>query len=215
MARALRSRARRRPRTERSAAPTAGTWHCLSKSVAETDRLGRRIGRSLQGGELVALYGELGSGKTALVRGMAAGLGAPPQAVSSPTFVLIHEYHGRVRLAHADLYRLDSATELQHIGLSDYDDGRTVTAIEWAEKAGHDLPADRLEIHLQHRSPSVREITLVPRGARARRLLARLRRRSPRDTRLSAKPRETTGLAARLRAGPLSSRTAGQRRRIQ
>jgi tRNA threonylcarbamoyladenosine biosynthesis protein TsaE len=167
------------------------TWHCLSKSVAETDRLGRRIGRSLQGGELVALYGELGSGKTALVRGMAAGLGAPPQAVSSPTFVLIHEYHGRVRLAHADLYRLDSATELPHIGLSDYDDGQTVTAIEWADKAGHDLPADRLEIHLQHRSPSVREITFVPRGARARLLLAR------------------------VRAGQLSSRTAGQRRRIR
>lgn len=185
-----RLQARRRSRTERSA-PAAGTWHCLSKSVAETDRLGRRIGRSLQGGEIVALYGELGSGKTALVRGMAAGLGASPEAVSSPTFVLIHEYQGRVRLAHADLYRLDSAAELPHIGLSDYDDGQTVTAIEWAEKAGHDLPADRLEIHLQHRSPSVREITLVPRGARARRLLAR------------------------VRAGQLSSRTAGQRRRTR
>ncbi len=140
----------------------------------------------------MALYGELGSGKTALVRGMAAGLGAPPEAVSSPTFVFIHEYHGRVRLAHADLYRLQSYTELPHIGLSDYDDGRTVTAIEWAEKAGHDLPADRLEIHLQHRSPGIREITFVPRGARARRLLARLR-------------------AGQL----LSRRTAGQRRRTR
>lgn len=170
---------------------SSGTWHCLSKSVAETDRLGRRIGRSLQGGEIVALYGELGSGKTALVRGMAAGLGASPQAVSSPTFVLIHEYHGRMRLAHADLYRLDSATELPHIGLSDYDDGRTVTAIEWAEKAGHDLPADRLEIHLQHRSPSVREITFVARGARARRLLARVRapRRSGRTAGRRRQPR--------------------------
>lgn len=150
-------------------------WHCLSKSIAETDRLGRRIGRTLQGGEIVALYGELGSGKTALVRGMAAGLGAPPRAVSSPTFVLIHEYHGRMRLAHADLYRLDSAAELPHIGLSDYDDDHTVTVIEWAERAGHDLPADRLEIHLRHRSPDVREIAFIPRGARARRLLARVR----------------------------------------
>ena len=92
---------------------------------------------------------------------------------------------------HADLYRLDSATELPHIGLSDYEDGRTVTAIEWADKAGHDLPADRLEIHLQHRSPSIREITFVPRGTQARRLLAR------------------------MRAGQLSSRTAGQRRRTR
>jgi len=166
----------------------SGTWHRLSKSVADTDRLGRRIGRSLQGGEIVALYGELGSGKTALVRGLAAGLGAPPQAVSSPTFVLIHEYHGRLRLAHADLYRLDSATELPHIGLSDYDDGRTVTAIEWAEKAGDELPADRLEIHLRHRSPNVREIAFIPRGAQARSLLAR------------------------VRIQRLSGRTAGQRR---
>ncbi len=190
MAHTARMRAPRRVGRE-SQRSLPGTWHCLSKSVAETDRLGRRIGRSLQGGEIVALYGELGSGKTALVRGMAAGLGASPQTVSSPTFVLIHEYHGRMRLAHADLYRLDSATELPHIGLSDYDDGRTVTAIEWADKAGHDLPADRLEIHLQHRSPSVREITFVPRGTRARRLLARVR--APRR----------------------SGRTAGHRRRIR
>ncbi len=151
------------------------TWDCLSKSVADTDRLGRRIGRSLQGGEVLALYGELGSGKTALVRGLAAGLGAAPQSVSSPTFVLIHEYRGRLRLAHADLYRLDSAAELPHLGLSDYDDGRTVMAIEWADKAGSHLPADRLEIHLRHRSPNVREIALTPQGAQARRLLARVR----------------------------------------
>jgi tRNA threonylcarbamoyladenosine biosynthesis protein TsaE len=188
--RSARPRTRRRLQTDRSAS-ASDTWHCLSKSVAETDRLGRRIGRSVQGGEIVALYGELGSGKTALVRGMAAGLGAPAQAVSSPTFVLIHEYHGRVRLAHADLYRLDSAAELPHIGLSDYEDGRTVTAIEWAEKAGHDLPADRLEIYLRHRSPGLREITFVPRGARARRLLGR------------------------VRAGQLPSRTAGRRRRTR
>jgi tRNA threonylcarbamoyladenosine biosynthesis protein TsaE len=168
--------------------PPAGAWHCRSKSVADTDRLGRRIGRALQGGEIVALYGELGSGKTALVRGMAAGLGASPRTVSSPTFVLIHEYHGRVRLAHADLYRLDSAADLTHIGLSDYDDGRTVTVIEWADKAGDELPADRLEIHLRHRSPNVREITVVPRGVRAQRLLTR------------------------VRIQRLSGRTAGQRR---
>ena len=194
----VRLRARRRPRAERSA-QTAGAWRCLSKSVADTERLGHRIGRSLQGGEIIALYGELGSGKTALVRGMAAGLGAPPQTGSSPTFVLIHEYRGRVRLAHADLYRLQSRAELPHIGLSDYDDGHTVTAIEWADRAGNELPADRLEIHLRHRSPNVRDIAFIPRGAGARRLLARLRRR----------------LAARVRIQRLSGRTAGQRRQAQ
>ena len=163
-------RAGRQPRR-----PPAGAWHCLSKSVADTERLGRRIGRSLQGGEIIALYGELGSGKTALVRGMAAGAGASPRAVSSPTFVLIHEYHGRVRLAHADLYRLQSHAELPHLGLSDYEDGHTVTAIEWADRAGDELPADRLEIHLRHRSPTVRDIAFIPQGSGARRLLARVR----------------------------------------
>ncbi len=169
MARAL--RAGRRSRTERSA-PAGGEWRRLTKSAAETDRLGRAIGRSARGGEVVALYGELGSGKTALVRGLAAGLGASPHAVSSPTFVLIHEYHGRVRLAHADLYRIESATELPHIGLSDYEDGRTVIAIEWADKAGEELPGDRLDIHLRHQGPTTREITIKPTGPQARRLLA-------------------------------------------
>lgn len=165
-------------RRERTSGPhPIGAWRCVSRSPAETDRLGRRIGRALQGGETLALYGELGTGKTALVRGMAEGLGASPQTVSSPTFVLIHEYHGRLRLAHADLYRLDSAEDLRHTGLSEYDDGRTVTAIEWAEKAGAELPADRLEIHLHHRSPTAREIVFIPRGARARRLLVRVRTR--------------------------------------
>ncbi len=187
MAQAVKGRAPRKGGRKPRRQPS-GAWHYLSTSVADTDRLGRRIGRALQGGEIVALYGELGSGKTALVRGMAAGLGASPQAVSSPTFVLIHEYHGRLRLAHADLYRLQSHTEVLHVGLSDYDDGRTVTAIEWANKAGDELPADRLEIHLQHRSPNVREIAVIPRGAPARRLLARARRQR------------------------LSGRTAGQRR---
>lgn len=125
----------------------------------------------------MALYGELGSGKTALVRGMAAGLGASPQAVSSPTFVFIHEYHGRLRLAHADLYRLDSAAELPHLGLSDYDDGRTVTAVEWADKAGEELPRDRLDVHLRHHGQTTRTITLTPTGQQAQRLLVRVRAR--------------------------------------
>jgi tRNA threonylcarbamoyladenosine biosynthesis protein TsaE len=173
MAHAL--RAGRRHRAERSA-PETGTWRRLTKSAAETDRLGRAIGRCARGGDVVALYGELGSGKTALVRGLAAGLGAPRQAVSSPTFVLIHEYHGRLRLAHADLYRIESATELPHIGLSDYEDGRTVLAIEWADKAGRELPGDRLDVHLRHQGPTTREIVLRPNGPQARRLLALVRR---------------------------------------
>jgi tRNA threonylcarbamoyladenosine biosynthesis protein TsaE len=127
----------------------------------------------LQGGEVLALYGELGTGKTAFVRGIAEGLGASQRAVSSPTFVLIHAYHGRLPLIHADLYRIQSHTELQHIGLWDYDDGLTVTAIEWAEKAGSELPADRLEVHLRHHGHNTREIVVTAMGIRSHTLLAR------------------------------------------
>jgi len=176
MAQAAKTQAQRRDRRVLRPDPS-GTWRCLSRAPEETDRLGRRIGRVLEGGETLALYGEVGTGKTALVRGIAAGLGASPRAVCSPTFVLIHEYRGRLRLAHADLYRLDSAGDLRHTGLSEYEDGDTVLAVEWAEKAGTELPADRLEVHFRHRSPTAREIVFVPRGARARRLLARVRAR--------------------------------------
>jgi len=150
-------------------------WTHLSRSPLETDRVGRRIGRCLQGGETLALYGELGSGKTALVRGIAAGLGAQPAEVSSPTFVFIHEYHGRCRLAHADLYRIESPSELQQLGLSEYDDGMTVIAIEWAEKAGIHLPTDRLDIRLSHQSPTTRRIAMTATGPVAQRLLTRLK----------------------------------------
>lgn len=132
----------------------------LSRSLRDTVRLGEAIGKSALGGEVLALYGELGSGKTAFVRGLAAGLGAGPRGVSSPTFVLIHEYHGRLRLAHADLYRLSSVGMLAQLGLEEYFDGRTVVAIEWAERALDELPLDRIDIHFTHQSETERHIRL-------------------------------------------------------
>jgi tRNA threonylcarbamoyladenosine biosynthesis protein TsaE len=135
----------------------------------------------LQGGEVLALFGELGTGKTVLVRGIAAGLEAPPCSVSSPTFVLVHEYRGKFPLIHADLYRLESPGELDQLGLSDYVDGRHVLAVEWAEKAGSDLPDDRLEVHLGHQSNTVRTITMKATGTVSRSLLARVRKQGQAD----------------------------------
>src|SRR5689334_23165438 len=116
------------------------TWRRSLSSPLETDRLGRVIGSVLMGGESLALSGTLGAGKTALVRGIAAGLGAPAEAVSSPTFVLLHEYRGRLPLAHVDLYRIDSLRDTESIGLDDYLSGSTVVAVEWADKALALLP---------------------------------------------------------------------------
>jgi tRNA threonylcarbamoyladenosine biosynthesis protein TsaE len=102
-------------------------------SEQETFALGKTVAETLQPGTFVLLHGDLGAGKTAFVRGMAAGLGANPEDVSSPTFVLIQHYKGRVPLTHVDLYRLDSATAVEDLGLEEMADG-AVVAIEWAER---------------------------------------------------------------------------------
>ena len=156
-------------------APRQDDWSYRSTSAEDTERLGRIVGACLEGGEVIALYGDLGTGKTTLVRGLAAGIGAPPRAVSSPTFVLVHEYHGRLRLAHADLYRISSALELHHTGLMDYFDRSTVTVIEWAEKAAGELPSDRLEVRLSHDGVSTRRLTMSGLGRHATELLIRIR----------------------------------------
>ncbi|ULA59156.1 MAG: hypothetical protein LZF60_90032 [Nitrospira sp.] len=122
----------------------------------------------------MALFGEMGTGKTSLVRGIADGLGAEPTAVSSPTFTLIHEYRGRLPLIHTDLYRL-TAAQLDNTGLGDYVDGRAIIAIEWAERWGAGLPIDRLEVRLTHRPPSARQAVFTAKGSAASRLLLALR----------------------------------------
>jgi tRNA threonylcarbamoyladenosine biosynthesis protein TsaE len=154
---------------------------------SDTEALGRAIGRALTGGEVLALIGELGAGKTTLVRGIAVGLDAPPASVSSPTFVLIHEYRGRFPLIHVDLYRLRTGIEAESIGLSDYFIDRAITAIEWADRFPTLLPTDRLEVRLTHRSPATRTAQLVAHGPQSHALLTRIRlaRRHSRRSALS------------------------------
>ena len=151
-------------------------WKLVSTSCQRTDRLGQVIGRVLRGGETIALYGPLGAGKTALVRGIAQGLGASPMAVTSPTFVVIHEYHqGRLPLAHIDLYRIRTAHELESTGLIEYFSGQTVTAIEWADRGLAALPQDRIDITLSHRAARSRTIQVRATGPKSHETLARLR----------------------------------------
>ena len=103
-------------------------------AATETATIARKLAATLSGGDVVLLYGDLGAGKTAFVRGLAEGLGVPPEAVSSPTFTLVQEYRGgRLTLFHADLYRLNDPREIDDLGLYEIaEDG--VLAIEWAEK---------------------------------------------------------------------------------
>jgi tRNA threonylcarbamoyladenosine biosynthesis protein TsaE len=111
------------------ASPEIFTTH----SEQETFALGEKVAAALQPGIFVLLHGDLGAGKTSFVRGLAAGLGANPDDVSSPTFVLIQHYKGRVPLVHVDLYRLESGAAVDDLGLEELADGGIV-AIEWAER---------------------------------------------------------------------------------
>jgi len=151
-------------------------WKLTSSSHQQTDWLGQVLGRTFRGGETIALYGPLGAGKTALVRGIAQGLGASPTAVTSPTFVVIHEYQGRLPLAHMDWYRIRSLRELESTGVMEYFSGQTVTAIEWADKGLDLLPQDRIEVTLSHRTAQSRSIQLNATGPTSKDILARARR---------------------------------------
>ncbi|MEX5213809.1 MAG: tRNA (adenosine(37)-N6)-threonylcarbamoyltransferase complex ATPase subunit type 1 TsaE [Nitrospiraceae bacterium] len=177
-----------------AAAKQARRWTRLSRSPGETARIGEWLAACVVPGSILALTGELGAGKTTFIRGLAAGLGADRQAVSSPTFILIQEYRGRLSLAHADLYRLASPEELDHLGWADYLDGDWVVAVEWAEHAGSKLPADRVEITISHRTKNTRLILCQATGPQSRRMLARLtaiRRASAPRTRISRRRSRT------------------------
>ena len=148
-------------------------WALVSISLQHTEQIGQAIGHVLRGGETIALYGPLGAGKTALVRGIAQGLGASPATVTSPTFVVIHEYdQGRLPLAHMDLYRIRSPRDLESTGLIEYFSGQTVTVIEWADKGLAALPQDRIEITLNHRAIRSRMIQLRATGPKSNEILA-------------------------------------------
>ncbi|OQW37164.1 MAG: hypothetical protein A4E20_05765 [Nitrospira sp. SG-bin2] len=143
---------------------------------------------------MLALIGALGAGKTAMVRGIAAGLGVPPDSVSSPTFVLVHEYRARLPLIHIDLYRLRTDADIESIGLSDYFTDRTVVAIEWADRFLALLPEDRLEVRLTHRTPATRTVRLAAKGPQSRSLLARIdQARRPAKRPPASQTRKTPG----------------------
>jgi tRNA threonylcarbamoyladenosine biosynthesis protein TsaE len=132
------------------------TTEVLSESEAATETAGERLGASLAAGDVVLLYGDLGAGKTAFVRGLARGLGADPADVSSPTFTIVQEYAGRLTLYHVDLYRLDEK-EADDLGLEELVLGEGVVAIEWAER-WRGRPDDVIEVRLEHAGEDTRRI---------------------------------------------------------
>ncbi len=136
--------------------PPSGTT--ISRSAEETRAWGRALGSSLKPGDVVALTGPLGAGKTTLTKGLAEGLECPdPDAVCSPTFTLIQEFEGRHPLCHVDACRLpEDGTD--DTGLSDYFDGAWVVVVEWADRVGEFLPEHAIWVDLAHEGPSDRRV---------------------------------------------------------
>jgi tRNA threonylcarbamoyladenosine biosynthesis protein TsaE len=144
-------------------------------TAAETQAIAERLGRLLAPGDVLALVGPLGAGKTTFVQGLARGLDVPPDRhVASPTFALVNEHPGRVPLVHADLYRIEDARELAELGLTDAFD-RAAVAIEWLDRFPDAAPADRLEITLAFAGTDARTLTFTPVGRRATALVDGLR----------------------------------------
>ncbi|MFC1967248.1 tRNA (adenosine(37)-N6)-threonylcarbamoyltransferase complex ATPase subunit type 1 TsaE [Chloroflexota bacterium] len=132
-----------------------------SNRPAATFNVGKRLGKKLEAGSILALMGELGCGKTLITRGICAGLGVPDRQVNSPTFVLVNEYRGRLPVFHLDLYRLEGVEDSFEIGLPDYflRAAEGVMLVEWAEKIMPILPDDIIKVEFQILGNDKREIT--------------------------------------------------------
>lgn len=150
-------------------------WTTQTSSPESTLSLAERLGRLLEPGDVVALMGALGSGKTVFAQGLARGLEVPePFYITSPTFAIINEYPGRIPFSHLDLYRVSSSAEFSELGLEEILFGPGAVAIEWAERLGADLPGERLEVHLEFKDETSRSLTFQAFGKRSEQRLSTL-----------------------------------------
>jgi tRNA threonylcarbamoyladenosine biosynthesis protein TsaE len=137
-----------------------------SNSEMDTEQLGAALADALPSGAVVALVGTLGAGKTRLVQAFAAACGVPRDAATSPTFVLVNEYRGRLPIYHIDAYRLRDEDEFIELGPEEYFDSEGVTFIEWADRVADCLPAERVEIECEATGETSRRFTVRGVGER-------------------------------------------------
>ena len=131
----------------------------ISHSQLESEEMGQKLAEKLPGGSVVAMYGDLGAGKTAFVRGMAKGMGLSCR-VSSPTFTIVNEYLGERELIHFDMYRLQSGDELFDIGWEDYVNRGSVCAVEWSENVQDAFFGDEVVVRIEKLNDTDRKITI-------------------------------------------------------
>ena len=154
------------------------SFSVLSRSSTQTHAWGRRVGRLLKGGEIIGLSGELGSGKTCFVRGLAQGLEVDKKAwVRSPTFTLINEYDGRLPLFHIDLYRLSGTDEIEDLNLREVLYSEGVSVIEWVERLSRAELDEHLRVDFRHGKGSQRQLDFSAYGSQYEEILNHLERR--------------------------------------
>jgi len=147
----------------------------VTRSAHETRRWGAKLGRLLCGGEIIGLIGELGTGKTCFVRGLAAGLEVDSKAwIRSPTFTLINEYPGRLPIYHIDLFRVGSRHELEGLNLREYLYSDGVSLIEWFDHLPADSVDEYLELEIAHAGGAKRKLNFTPHGERYERIIESL-----------------------------------------
>jgi len=150
---------------------------CLTSSWKETIGLGQRLGACLREGDILALAGDLGSGKTCLAKGLALGLGVPPDIViTSPSFALMNAYEGRCMLFHIDVYRLETVSDFLDAGLEEYLQGNGVVVMEWADRWPEILPEKHLKVRIKILDEHSREIILSGRYPEAARILREVKK---------------------------------------
>jgi tRNA threonylcarbamoyladenosine biosynthesis protein TsaE len=149
----------------------------VTRSEAETVSLGESVGRHLQPGDFIALYGNLGSGKTRFAKGIALGIGIDPAVpVTSPTYTILNEYPGKLPLFHFDLYRLAGDEDTTALGFEEYFYGEGVCLVEWADRLVAELPPEHLRIEFAEAGEEERRIGFTPHGARYEALVEDLER---------------------------------------
>ncbi|MBI5632099.1 MAG: tRNA (adenosine(37)-N6)-threonylcarbamoyltransferase complex ATPase subunit type 1 TsaE [Nitrospirae bacterium] len=132
----------------------------LSRSPAETEAIGYKLGRSLRAGMMVKLYGELGAGKTTMTKGIARAFGINQDDVISPSFTIITEYRSTPRFYHLDLYRIAGSRDLESTGIWDCIGEDSVTVVEWPEHAEDELPKDAVTVRISHQDLDERAIEI-------------------------------------------------------
>jgi len=131
----------------------------ITNSAEETMLIAEKLAKTLNPGDMIALSGDLGSGKTTFTKGIGKGLGVKDsKRINSPTFVLIKEYSGKIPLYHLDLYRLDALKEIENLAVEEYIYGTGVTIIEWAEKIECLLPEKRISVRFKVKGNNKREV---------------------------------------------------------